>query len=50
MSHDQKLMMLLPHWRSSLWTSMKELFLLPKFDNGSPSVNRDKKICHVVMR
>ena len=50
MSHDQKPMILLPHWRSALWTSTKELFLLPKFDNSSPSVNRDKEICHVIMR
>ena len=28
---------------------MKELFLLPKFDNNSPSVTRDKEICHMIM-
>ena len=26
-----------------------ELLLLPKFDNSSPSVTRDKEICHVIM-
>ena len=26
-----------PQWRSALWTSMKELLLLLKFDNSSPS-------------
>ena len=33
-------------------TSIKELFLLPKFDNSSSSVTRDKEICqsHVIMR
>ena len=32
-------------WRSALWTSIKELFLLPKSDNISPFVTRDKEIC-----
>ena len=45
MSCDQKVIMLLPQWRSALWTSMKELFLLPKFDNSVPSVPRYKEIC-----
>ena len=26
-----------PQWRSALWTSPKELLLLPKFDSSSPS-------------
>ena len=41
-----------PQWRSALWTSIKELFLMPKFDNSSPSVTRDKEICqsHMIMR
>ena len=32
-------------------TSIKELFLRPKFDNKNSSVTRDKKICqsHVIM-
>ena len=33
----QKVMMSLPQWRNALWTSIKELLLLPKFDNSSPS-------------
>ena len=41
-----------PLWRSTLRTSIKDLFLLPKFDKSSPSVTRDKKICqsHMIMR
>ena len=31
-----KVMTLLPQWRSALWASIKELFLLPKLDNSSP--------------
>ena len=30
-----------------LWS--KGLLLLPKFNNSSPSVTRDKEICHVIM-
>ena len=45
MSHDQKVMTLLPP--SALWSSIKELFLLPKFDNSSPFVNRDQEIVKV---
>ena len=32
------------HYRSGLWTSIKELLWLPKFDNSSPSVTRHKEI------
>ena len=32
MSCNQRIMTLLPQWRSALWASVK-LFLLPKFDN-----------------
>ena len=28
-----------------MWTSIKELFSLPKFDNSSLSVTRGKEIC-----
>ena len=37
---------------SALWVSIKELFLLLKFDNSSLSVARDKEICqsHGIMR
>ena len=51
-SHDQKVMTLLPPMGSALWTSINESFLEPKFDNSSPSVTRDKEICqsHVIMR
>ena len=40
MLRDQKVMML-----SGLLTPIKELLLLSKFDNSSPSVTRDKEIC-----
>ena len=33
-----------PQQRSAIWTSIKELFLLPKFDNSSPSVTRDRDL------
>ena len=38
--------------RSAMWTSIKELFLLPKSDNISPSVTKDKEICksRLIMR
>ena len=36
-------------WRSALSTSITELLLLPKSDNSSPSVTRNKGICHVIM-
>ena len=39
-----------PQWRKALWTSIKELFLLAKFDNISPSITRNKDICHMIMR
>ena len=45
MSHDQKVMTLLTPMGSALWTFIKELFLLPKFDKISPPVTRDKEIC-----
>ena len=40
---------------SALWTSIKELFLLHKSDNSSPSVTREKNLsescgCEVVMQ
>ena len=34
--------MLLTQWRNTLWTSIKELFLQPKFDNSSPFGTRGK--------
>ena len=51
MSHDQKAMTLLPPMEKST-NSIKELFLLPKFDNSSYSVIRDKEICqsHMILR
>ena len=50
MSCDQKVMMLLTQWRKTMWTFI-QLFLLPKFDNSSPSVTRGKEICqsHMIM-
>ena len=51
MPHDQKVMTFGPPMENCP-TSIKELFLLPKFDNSSFSVTRDKEICqsHVIMR
>ena len=49
MSRNQKVMAFYTQWRSALWTSIKELFLLLKFDNSSSSVIRDKEICQVIM-
>ena len=39
-------------WKSDLWTSIKELFLLPKFESSSPSFTKDKEICqsHMIIR
>ena len=42
MPYDQKVIMLLPSV-NKYPTSIKELFLLPKFDNSSSSVTRDKR-------
>ena len=52
MSLDQKVMILLTQWRNTLRTSIQESFLLPKFDNSSPSATRDREICQsiVIMR
>ena len=44
MSRDQKVITLLPAMEKCP-TSIKEFFLLPKFDNSSSSVTRDKEIC-----
>ena len=35
---------LLPARRSVLWNSIKELFLLPKFDNSGPSVTGERHL------
>ena len=42
MSYDQKVLVFLP-LVDKYPTSIKELFLLPKFDNSSSSVTRDKR-------
>ena len=49
MSHDQKVIASLSPMEKCP-TSIKELFLMPKFDNKSSSVTRDKEICqsHVI--
>ena len=47
MARDQKVMTILTQWRNTLWTSIKELFLLLKFDHSSPSVTRDKRFVKV---
>ena len=39
-SRDQKAMTLLTPMGSAIWASIKELFLLPKFDNNSPCNSR----------
>ena len=41
-SCDRKVITLLAQWRCPLWTSIKELFLLHRFDNSRPSVTRDE--------
>ena len=50
MSRDQRV--ILPPWRRAQWNSIKDLFLLPKFDNISSSATRDKEFCqgHMIMR
>ena len=47
MSRDQKVMMLLPPTEKSP-ISIKELFLLPKFDNSSSSVLEIKRFVKVM--
>ena len=47
MSYDQKVMALLS---PALSTSIMELLWLPKFDNSTSSVTRDKEICHYRLR
>ena len=37
------------HCRGVPLTSITKLLLLPKFDNSSPSVTRDKGICHMIL-
>ena len=51
MSRDQKVMTLLPSMEKCPMdlTSINELLLLPKFNNSSPSVTRDKKIVKVTL-
>ena len=51
MPHDQKVMKF-GHPMENCPTSIKQLFLLPKFDNSNFFVTRDKEICqsHVIMR
>ena len=41
-----------PKWRIAKATSIRELFLLPKFDKSSPSLTGDKEISqsHMIMR
>ena len=48
-AYDQKAMALLSPMERCLSTAITELLLLPKFDNSSPSVTRDKEICHMIM-
>ena len=52
MSRDQMVMALLPQLKSALWTSVKALFSVPRFNNISSSVTRDKEIfqSHMVMK
>ena len=48
MSCDQKVVMLLSQRRRALSASITELLLLSRFDNISPSVTREKEICHMI--
>ena len=50
MSHDQKAVVLLSPVEK--WCPINfyhRAALLPKFDNISPSVTRDKEICHMIL-
>ena len=51
MSHDQKVMLLQTMEVFPMDLYQGVFFLLPNFDNSSPSVTRDKQICqiHVIM-
>ena len=49
MSRDQKCHASLPPMEKCPIDVYTELFLLPKFDNSSPSLTQDKVICHVIM-
>ena len=49
MSRHEKAMAWLPPMEKCPIHVYTELLLLPKFDNSSPSVTWDKKICHVIM-
>ena len=44
MSHDQKVMMLLPLMEKCTMELYQGISLLPKFDNISSSVTRDKEM------
>ena len=49
MSRDQKSTTLLPPMEKYPIDYYPEMLLLPKFDNSSPFVTRDKEICHMIM-
>ena len=52
MSHDQKVMTLLPPMEKCSMDYIMELFLQTKFDNSSLSAtkDKDKKICYMILR
>ena len=49
MSPDRKVMMLLPPMKKCSMDFDEGVVLLPKSDNSSPCVTRDKEICHVII-
>ena len=49
MSHDQKAVVLLSPVGKCPINFYHRAALLPKFDNISPSVTRDKEICHMIL-
>ena len=47
MSHDQKVIMLLPPMEKCAMDFYQRVVFTAKFDNSSPSVTGDKEICHM---
>ena len=49
MLHDQKAVVLLSPMDKCPINFYHRAASLPKFDNNSPSVTRDKEICHMIL-
>ena len=49
MSHDQKAMALLFPMEKCLISFYHRVAFIAQFDDSSPSVTRDKEICHMIM-